>query len=69
VYGWHPGNLSRCLNIFDTYERADQFAKTMTKLRWLDVGIFNPAMQPIAAVDSIEVMHCSSCNAGSPCNG
>jgi hypothetical protein len=52
VYGWHPGNLPRCLNIFDTYELADQFAKTMTKLRWLDVGIFNPAMQPIAAPDN-----------------
>jgi hypothetical protein len=34
------------LNIFDTYERADRFAKTMTELGWLDVGIFNPPMQP-----------------------
>lgn len=29
VYGWHPGNLPRCLNTYGTYERADQFAKTM----------------------------------------
>jgi hypothetical protein len=33
------------------------------------VGIFNPAIQPIAAADSIKVMQCSSRNAGSPCNG
>lgn len=49
VYGWHPGNLPRCLNTYGTYEQADLFAKTMTKLGWLDVGIFNPAMQPVAA--------------------
>ena len=47
VYGWHPGNLPRCLSTFETYERADRFAKTMTELGWLDAGIFNPAMHPV----------------------
>jgi hypothetical protein len=49
VYGWHPGNQPRSLNTYGTYERADQFAKTVTKLGWLDVSIFNRAMQPVAA--------------------
>jgi hypothetical protein len=49
VYGWHPGNLPRCLNTYGTYEQADQFAKTMTKLGWLDVSISNPTMQPVVA--------------------
>ena len=49
MYGWHPGNLPRCLNTYGTYERADQFAKTMTKLGWLDVSIVNPEMRPVAA--------------------
>jgi hypothetical protein len=47
VYGWHPGNLPRCLNIFDTFERADRFAKTMAELGWLDVGVFDRFMQPV----------------------
>ena len=35
-----------CLSTFDTYERADRFAK-VTELGWLDAGIFNPAMRAV----------------------
>jgi hypothetical protein len=52
VYGRHVGNLTRCLNTFDTHEQADRFAKTMTRLGWRNVNIFHPAMRPCSAPDN-----------------